>query len=465
MKLTTPLIGFVLITSIVTSNLNAEPIYHPSGPNLVFGNVSNGRSVMSDANNPAAGATRYKPGEGEVNFGIFPSIGVGYEIGDADNLFTEVDNTAKKLDDSANNALDSIATNNSTVAFNQVNGTINDVNNLLSRIEQDGYAKAFTSFHAPIMPVLISSDMLGGSLVFDFNASLIARIGIIQDPINVNAGTLETTINDAITATGVTQTNGDVSVLFDGSNVNFNVSNDTTAVLKAAYPLELSLAYSRPIMPLGDGKLFAGVRGKYYKVELLRAVQRAVGNVDSENLFENITDSDRTSKSDFGLDIGAIWMTENYHLGATLTNINEPSFEYNKIGLSSYTDTATINKLNADEKYTMESQLKLEGSYYFFDKQLMVNAAVDVNAVQDPVGDEYKWMVLSAGYSPDWWFIPSIRGGLRKNSGDNALTYYTFGITAFKVNLDLAITTDDVEDDGSSMPRGIMGNIGIDIRF
>lgn len=472
MKRTSPLLGISVIASLLSPALQAEPIYHPSGPNLVFGDVSNGRHVMSDANNPAASASRYKPGEGGVDFGILPSLGVGYEIGDANNLFTEVDQKSDQFSGllSSFNSADGAA--NITA---QVNSLVSSSNDLLVLIENEGFAKAFFSFNGPVFPLTVSSDVLGGTLTFNFNRSEIYRIGVLQDPINVTASSLQADVQAVITGgPGTSVTNGDIAITNNAGTIEFDAKNDTTAVLKGARTTTIGFGYGRQVWNNNQGNLFAGARGNFYKVDLLKDTQRLDTDTNSEDLFDNFSDGAQNSSSGIGIDLGVIWLADNYHVGASLNNINEPSFDYNKLTISTnstatqgfYTPgTRITNLLGQTETYTMEKQLKLEGSYYFLNKQLMLNAAFDVNAIKDPVGDEYKWTVLSAGYSPNWWFIPSVRGGIRKNNGDNALTYYTFGFTLLKVNIDLAWTKDDVEDDGDSVPRGVMANIGIDVRF
>ena len=472
MKRTSLLTGISVSLLVSTSLTYAEPIYHPSGPNLVYGHVSDGRQVMSDSNNPAAAATRYKPGEGGVDFGIFPSFGAGWEIGNADNLFTEVDNKS----DEFSGLLSSYNSGTGAAAITaDVNSLVSSSNDLLVLIESEGFAKVHYSFDGPILPVTVSNDILGGALTFSFNHSEVYRIGVVQDPIKINTSTLQADIQAVITGGPTTSTtNGDLTITNNAGTVEFDAKNDTTAVLKGAKVSQIGFDYSRHVMAHEAGNLYAGARANYYKVDLLKDYQRLDINTDSQDLFDNFSDGAKVSSSGIGIDLGVMWLTQDYHLGATLININKPSFDYNKPAITTnstptqgeYTPgTRVTNLLNQTETYTMDSQLKLEGSYYFLNKQLMLNAALDVNAIKDPVGDEYKWTVLSAAYSPNWWVIPSIRGGIRKNNGDNALTYYTFGFTLFKVNVDIAMTTDDVEDDGDSVPRGLMGNIGIDMRF
>ena len=149
---------------LMSSQAMATPVYHPPGTNLTFGSVSNGRTIMSDIANPAASAASMSKNDDTLRFGIFSSVGAGFEYGEADDLFDELDAAANDLSNSFANVTDP---SDATL----INARINDINNIISKIEEDGYGKAFLSLHAPLMPIVVSSDLLGGSMVFDFNFS------------------------------------------------------------------------------------------------------------------------------------------------------------------------------------------------------------------------------------------------------------------------------------------------------
>lgn len=457
--------------TLMAFTAHADPIYHPPGASLVYGDVSNNQSITSNTSNPAAAAMGYKPGQGDYSFGVLSSFGVGFEIGDADNLFDEIDATAARLDTAAGSFGSFTSGVTAAAITDEIDRAINDTNNLLSLVEEDGYAKAFVSFKFPVMPIVVSADWLGGSLTVDVSGSGIGRAGVLHDPIDFVSATLEADITTAITGgNGTTVTNGDFLISNSGGNINFTTAgataNDSTVVLKAAYITEAALGYSRQVWNNADGKLFAGLRGKYYKVELLQAIERIIGTVDSETLFDDVTDLDRSSSSGIGIDIGTIWMTPNYHLGATFANLNEPAFDYNAVDTSTYATNGKVkNALNKDTTYTMESQLKLEGAIYSKNKHWVLGAALDANEITDPVGDEYKWAVVSGAYISDSWYIPSGRLGYRKNMAGSNLSYITFGATWLKVNLDVAYSPDKVEVDGSSVTRSVIFNMGLNISF
>ena len=91
---------------------------------------------------------------------------------------------------------------------------------------------------------------------------------------------------------------------------------------------------------------------------------------------------------------------------------------------------------------------------------------IDANAVPDPMGDDYQWFTLSAGYATESWWLPGIRAGYRKNLAGTELGYASFGLTAFKiVNFDIASTLDTTRISGTKLPRGLMASIGFQIAF
>jgi len=72
--------------TLATSLAQATPLYHPPGPNLTYGAVSNGQTIMSDITNPAAGAAVLQQDGNQYRFGILSSIGGGIELGEIDDL-------------------------------------------------------------------------------------------------------------------------------------------------------------------------------------------------------------------------------------------------------------------------------------------------------------------------------------------------------------------------------------------
>ncbi len=261
---------------------------------------------------------------------------------------------------------------------------------------------------------------------------------------------------------------GDVNIFVDQATGDYsiNFANDSTMLLKAATTLELSLGYSWHARKLAQGDLFFGVEGKYYDLALSRWSVRFGDISDSEELFDSIRDSDFEDDQGFGFDVGALWVGSNYRLGATLTNVNEPKFEYPDVNLSTYSDNQIIELLERDKTYVKERQLKLEASYFTQSGRWTFNLGLDANEVEDPIGDDYQWFTASAGYATDSWWLPGVRFGYRQNLAGTELSYLGVGVTAFRIlNIDIASAFDTVNIDGEDLPQGLIASIGFDISF
>ncbi len=470
------LLSATIIAAVCSPTL-ATPVYHPPGPNLPYGSVSNGQSLLSDINNPAAGALAPLKEGSKFRMGVLSSVGAGVEYGEIDNLFDDLDAIAADFDFS--NAFASIPNVNTEAALAEVDTRITDINDLLENIENDGYGKVFVSGHSPLMPIIISSDTLGGSLTFDLNFSAIARLGAVADTVAFevnNANTFITTnVGNPVPVTSniVDPTNnagiGDVVITAGNNTVTYSLTNDSVVRLKAAAVMEGGFAYSRNVLSGSSGNLLAGVRGKYYQVTLYQDVEKVEDETDTENLFEDFDSDDGQTETNFGVDLGMLWAADHYRVGVTVSNVNEPEFEYNAIDpakLAVINDPRISNLLSQKLVYKMETQLSLEGALHSKNQSWVFSAAYDTNAVEDPTGDEYQWLSASAAYITKSWIMPGIRVGYRANQAGSELSYLTAGITLLKVlNLDGAYGLEDVVIDGSTLPRSFTVNLGLELSF
>ena len=450
--------------SMLCANAFATPIYHPAGPNLTYGAVSNNQSIISNVTNPAAGAAVFTKEDSQYRFGILSSIGFGLEFGQVDNLYTEIDAAQATLQSTQPIDFATVCTGpastNATLCANAVATSLNTavfapVNNVLNTLQADGYVSGFFSGHVPLMPLVISHKGLGGSFVLDANFSAIANMTFLADPVALQGADVLAAVQAYITA-------GNTSLPL---NITLpDTATDSTLLVKAAAIAELALGYSRPVFKTDDGELMAGFRAKYYKVGLSRAAQRLFAADGAKNTFD--ASKDYVNSSGFGLDAGALWISTHYRVGAWVDNINKPSFKFNDLDTTGYTDPAVIAKLSESATYQMDSQLHLETALYTESQNWVVNVGLDANAIKDPIGSEYQWATLSAGYATDSWWIPGFRVGYRANMAGTELAYMTGGLTLFKsVTLDAAYSLDSVKVDGDKLPRSLMLNLGVELSF
>jgi hypothetical protein len=228
----------------------------------------------------------------------------------------------------------------------------------------------------------------------------------------------------------------------------------------------LSAGYSRQAFANSAGSLYLGAEAKLYFMRLSRLSVRFGDITNSEKLFNAIRDSEFNNDENLGIDLGALWVGDNYQLGAQLTSINEPLFEFPDVNLAAYSSPEMIGFLVSDQTYQMDRQLKLEGSIFTDDRRWSAHVGIDANASTDPLGDDYQWATLSAGFLTDSWWVPGARFGFRKNLAGTGLSYLGVGLTAFKiVNIDISSALDTVRIDGKELPRGMMASIGFQIAW
>jgi hypothetical protein len=460
-------LAIAVALAVSAGSAYATPVYHPPGPNLTYGDVSNGQTIMSDITNPAAGAAVIKKNGNQYRFGVLSSVGVGAEFGEVDDLYNNIEAQADAFDVSGVNLNDP-----SQIAAS-INTQVGTVNEILADVEDRGYAKAFVSAHVPVMPLVVAHKAFGGSIVLDINGSVTSKVYGLHDSIDVDAAALQTAIENDPTLG--TYTDQDVTINYNydpvtpaNSTATLVIDNDSSVVAKAAYTAEVALGYSRPVFNSDTGTLYAGLRGRYYQVGLTRKAIR-LSNLDNvEQELDNISDEDLETSTAIGVDAGVLWVEEHYRVGATLTNINEPSFKYPTFDTTPFNNPNGIvaTTIAADDTYTMESQLKLEAALYSANQNWVLSAAMDANPVMDPMGDEYQWATASAAYATDSWLIPGLRMGYRKNLAGSELSYATAGLTLFKVlNLDVAYGLESVTIDGETVPRSLMANLGLEVTF
>ncbi|MCX2980827.1 type IX secretion system membrane protein PorP/SprF [Halieaceae bacterium IMCC14734] len=480
---------FLLITLFHTIAVSAEPVYQPPGANLTYGNVTHGQRVLSATSNPAAAAADVYRGGGKATSGTVVSGVAGIEYGNVQELFDTIDDLSKGFEPSdpggesgaapenpkepidIGNIIDTNAPN-----FNEI---VDDIAKevtaqaaILALISVEGYGKAFVSAD---IPFVIGTELLGGAWTLGVNWSGTSKAYGFVRPIEFDFDkVLEDIKNDydpSQTPDGkprLYDVSGDVNILVDQATGSYgiNFANDSSFLTKAVKTFELSVGYGWLAKQSKQGNLFLGIEGKYYNVGLSRFSVRFGDFTDSEEIFDSLRNSNFVHDKGFGVDFGTLWVARNYQLGATLTNINEPKFEYPDVDISSYSDQVVISFLQKDKHYTMERQLKIEASYFTTNRKLTVNLGLDANNVEDPVGDDFQWLTMSAGYVIDSWWLPGVRFGYRQNLAGTELKYLSVGVTAFKIlNIDIASSLEQVKINGTKLPQGLIASMGFDISF
>ncbi|MDH3326928.1 MAG: conjugal transfer protein TraF [Gammaproteobacteria bacterium] len=422
----------------------AGPVFLPSGENLTYGEAGNHQSLLAYTNNPAVGASSL--GMSSWNFGMalpISSFGVGLEVGPVDDMAKDIDALSAELQ-----------------KFETADPTIDDINGIKTKFDSflenagaSGYLGLNVGFHVPFFPIVWSSaDVLGGSVVFDSNMGIQAKLAILDSPIEYNP-------------------------LAQGAN---QLQTNSAAYIKLGAVSESSFGYSRPVFEYGNGNLYAGLRAKYYMVGLTKAL---VGLSQMDGADAAINDKVSEVQDDFqpetgvGIDLGLMWVAPNYRVGATFKNVNSPSFNYDTIGVDCETKTGPsqdscyiaksyANEIDTQETYVMDAQVSVEAAYFNSSRNLVLNFAADTSPVHDTVANEVQWMTVSAAYATSNLIIPGVRVGYRKNLAGSALSAATAGFTLFKMlHLDLAYGLESIDVDGAPQPRLAQVNLGLDLLF
>jgi hypothetical protein len=341
---------------------------------------------------------------------------------------------------------------------------------VLALIASEGYGKAWVSADVPFV---WNSDWLGGTWTTGVSWSGASKAYSFAETIEFDADAalvaLETWVNDTFgELTGEVALGEQVLVQADPDTRNIIVSlnNDSSLLTKASQLTEIGVGYSRESFANATGSLYLGLEAKLYLMRLSRFSARFGDITDSEELFDAIRDASFDSEEEFGIDIGALWVSENYQLGVQWTNINEPEFRYPDIDLAPYRSAAVIDFLQRDQVYTMDSQVKLEASLFSSDRRWSAHLGYDVDAAKDPFGDKFQWLTLSGALARDSFWLPNVRIGYRQNLAGTELGYVSVGLTAFKyVNFDLSSALDTVKISGTELPQGLMGSIGFQISW
>lgn len=492
-----------LLALAVCGAAGAVPQYLPPGSNLTFGEVTHSERIMSAENNPAAPATVVAAGReaanGPVPGGVAGNLSVGLEYGNMQELFDTIDELARRYRPTKPgeggggpgqgpgekppggiDIGDIIDTHFPELrpALEQAAREVATQLSVLGIIATEGYARASVSVEVPF---LLGTDILGGTWAFRLGASGTATtVGvadrIIDFDLEAALKDLEQQIRDALGDLSLEpglppvtfDVVGDVDFTIDPTTngIRAILDNDSLLLSKAARINEISVGYSRSVIDGRNGQLFVGAEGRFYDLSLSRISVRFGDITDSEELFKAIRNAKSRNDSGFGIDLGAIWVGPRYQVGGTLANVNEPTFHYPRVPLTPYRAPRIIRTLVDDEIYTMERQLKVEGSVFTEDRRWAVSFGLDANAVRDPVGDEFQWATASAAWTTRKRWVPNLRLGYRRNLAGTEIRYLSAGIRIFRFfDFDVASALDTVSIRGDELPRGLMMNMGFSVDF
>ena len=434
-KLTPIALGLYLLNTSAFAN---DPFGH-SGTAVTVGDIAYNHDISSISHNPAASSAALKGGSGFV-FNMLPPIGGGYEVGQIDSLLDELDELIDILEDDDLNAQDALDAKDRFDPF-------------LENAGRNGLIKLSGHAGFPILPALYVSSELG---TFSFNAHF--------------SGSLRSTVID-----------DNIEII--GFNDSFRINTSAAVYVKSAGLSQVSLGYSDEFWQQGDGKLFAGATLNINRLSLSKNLISLAGLEDGEDIGDAIEDdyeNNEQSSTQLGLDIGALWVHSNYQVGLSISDLNQPEYEYKSLasdcsqltGISLDNcivaqDAISQGRIAANEVYTANTQATLSASTWLGEsKQWQLHTSFDLNDKNDPIGDVYQWANIAASAKFDNWLIPAIRLGYSANLAGTELRYYNLGLTLFKrAQLDLRWSDESVDIDGTNAPRSAFISFSIQSQF
>ncbi len=450
----------------------AAPVATPPGPLMTLGPASTPQTGLSVLYNPAAGEAVIQPND-DYRWGYLGSTGVSVEFGDVENFADDVDQLVDDLD------RDNLGILEAEIII------ANYDNNLRHTLAADGYIRFDAQFVAPLAPLLVRSNLLGGVMSIDLVGGVSGKGLFLDDKITA-VGTVDGISVDNLTL-------ADLANINPGSVASVDLETETALFIKSVQYTTLGLGYSHELdnglldtlNQHVEGRLLTGLRLNLYNLKLAQQVIGLANIEEDDDVSDVISDDyddNQASSSAMGIDLGLIWEADHYQVGLTFRNINEPEFDFSEIGtncLSKSTAIAVANcntanfhinnlenpgRVIQNDTYVMTQQSTVDLALSSENKRWRLAASYDLQSTEDAIGDEYQWMTASAAYVSSSLF--GARLGFSENQVGSELTMANAGLTFFGVvNLDVRYSLDSTEVDGSTVPRSVAVNLGIESSF
>lgn len=453
----------ITLMAMASQAANASSNAIPIGPNIGYGDASNKSTIFSTIMNPAWISNNVQE---ENNYGLGLSATIRIKQNALNKLFTDYENNVQPLLEGFNSS--------SSDALTKAEDIKQKLNALLLDTRDDFYAQQDV---AVSVPMAITHGSWGG-LGLEVSGNVIGREKLLTSntPIDINASYL---ISNPNATTDQLISNG--------------LTIQSALYLKTAVYQEGALTYGNQFYENDKGRLSVGLRAKFMQAKLVKSINNldkyltstSQGGSVSDQIqkdFDKHTDLSSFDNA-FGVDIGATWFADNWMAGASIQNVNTPTFKFNTLGVGTttqaYVDKFYSNQVNLAETVKLEPQGRIEGAVYSKNRHWTLAASYDTNEVTDLVGQPYQWATISASYATDfafsankWYYalIPDVRIGYRSNRAGDERSYYTPGLTWGPVNLDLAFENFDdiskaVSGDKNDLPAGFMASLGLEFYF
>lgn len=405
------------------------------GPNVTYGYTGHGVNLHSLSNNPAQGFY-VVPESDRFRMGIAGSLGIGYEMGEVDNFLDRLDDVLDNLERDDIGVAEGIA-------------LANELNDVLALIGRDGYARLNAGLQAPLTPIVVRTP--AGTFSVSIEADAEVKASVLDDAVVYSAGSQE-------------------------------LMTRSSLYLKSATLARVSVGWSDELWKKERQSLVGGARlniinGALSKQVInLKAAATSPDDDDVGDIISDQYDTNETKTTNVSIDLGVIYRIDDWRVGLTLKNINEPEFDYGTVGAGcaslaagsqEYANCMSADyfaqdgRISASETWVLASQATVDGAYIFGNGRGMVGFSYDLTDINLPTGDLQQMFSLVTAYqSPRMW-LPGVRAGYHANRKGSELSSISLGLTFFNgLTLDVLMGLEDTEIDGDSLPRTAAVSLG-----
>lgn len=443
----------IAMASLLCGSAQAASNITPAGSNLGYSDASNVNTVFSSSANPAwIGANLHR----ENNYGVGLSAGIMLRQNYANELIDG-------FDEDVNPILDQMDANSAS-ALSLAEDLKLNLNNLMRDTRDNFNLNPSVGFN---LPIVIAHNSAGG-----FGVE-VSGVGQFQSRI----------------VTGNTPVDIDANYLQNNPDADSEDIVDNGLIIQSAFYTkvatygEVALTYGDQVFSNKNGVLSVGGKLKYMQAKFGRTLtdlgEYLKSNDDDADQFLQDQADDLTegeNQTAFGVDLGAMWVSQHWQAGVSILNINSPSFDYNEMGEG--TDAQAIlasryqTQLSLREEVVLSPQGRIELAAFTEGRGVTIAGAFDTNESYDLMNNPYQWAAVSASfatsYNDAWWYalVPDLRLGYRKNLTGYEEQYATLGLTFGPLNMDFAIDPSATSKlDNDELPDSFAMNIGLEVYF
>jgi len=227
------------------------------------------------------------------------------------------------------------------------------------------------------------------------------------------------------------------------------------------------------------GDLHAGVRLNVQNLGLSKQViafESADADEELSDVFLDDYEDAKVSSTDFAIDLSAYWAGINYNAGITLSNVNEPEFEFGELGndcLNKPNETSKNNCFTAlhfsdrialKETYIANSYATLQANYISDDNTFSVDFSYETEH-NTPVGIKEQWVTASIAAQPESIYVPNARLTYSSNLAGSELDYLSGELSWGWLGLAGGYALSDTTVDDTTVPRGGFITLSISNHF